>query len=121
MASVSILVGQAHKEKLPVLFMVAPQKNENLDEFLRSIRFCIESRSDLIKIRFNILSFGEEEQKNFISLLREAHPVLLAGGEVPNKNVLTEVSKANELGFSGYCIGRNIFQSPDPVAMSHDL
>lgn len=120
LASVSTLVGQAHKEKLPVLFMIAPHENKDLDELLRSIRFCIELGADLIKTRFNILSLDKEEQKNFISLLRETPPVLLAGG-ASNKDVLKEVSKANKLGFSGYCIGRSIFQSPNPVAMSHNL
>lgn len=118
--SVSRLVGQAHEANLPVLFMVAPQEAANISHLSQSIRFCIELGADLIKVRCNVLSLDQESYSEFGEFLGGSPPLLLAGGAA-NSNILPEVSAARELGFSGYCIGRNIFQASNPLMMSRKL
>jgi DhnA family fructose-bisphosphate aldolase class Ia len=118
--SVSILVGQAHAANLPVLFMIRPQEDADLTQLSHSIRFCIELGADLIKARCNVLDPEQKDYSEFKALLGASPPVLLAGGAA-NSNILSEVSVAREVGFSGYCIGRNIFQASNPLTMCRML
>jgi fructose-bisphosphate aldolase/2-amino-3,7-dideoxy-D-threo-hept-6-ulosonate synthase len=118
--SVSILVGQAHGANLPVLFMIRSQEDTDLTELSKSIRFCIELGADLIKARCDVLDRNQKGYAEFRAFLGASPPVLLAGGAA-NNDILSEVSAAREVGFSGYCIGRNIFQASNPSAMSRML
>ncbi len=119
--SVAILVGEAHKENLPVLFMINSQEGVDLTQLSHSIRFCIELGADLIKARCNVLDISQQEDyAEFKAFLGASPPVLLAGGAA-NNNILSEISVAREIGFSGYCIGRNIFNASNPQTMARML
>ena len=116
---VSKLTQQAHKEGLPVLFMVNPDIND-LITLSKTIRFCLELGADLIKIRYNTLKLDSEEKEDLKKLLKFYPPVLLSGGGL-KPDIIEQVKVAKEVGFSGYCIGRNIFQHKNPVEMSQKL
>lgn len=122
--SVSSFVGKAHNANLPTLFMVAPHDTsvdrDSLVRLFQSIRFCIELGADLIKAKCNVLSLYSDSFSELSDLVKDSPPVLLAGGEA-NNNIVPAVSAARKLGFSGYCIGRNIFQNSDPSTMSRML
>jgi len=117
--SVAKFASQAHSKNLPVLFMVAPHEMSGTKE-LQSIRFCIELGADLIKVRCNALELSEESSLEFKELLGSSPPVLLAGGAAHDK-IVEEVAMSRKIGFSGYCIGRNIFQADNPGEMSRML
>ncbi len=53
-------------------------------------------------------------------VIRGAPPLLLTGGGV-NDNIVSEVASVKQLGFVGYCIGRNIFKAKLPSEMAHAL
>ncbi len=118
--SIAKFASQAHLVNLPVLFMVAPHEMSVVSQLFQSIRFCIELGADLIKVRCNTLELDQEGRLEFGELLRSSPPVLLAGG-VAHNNIVDEVSMSRKVGFSGYCIGRNIFQSENPAEMSQML
>lgn len=118
--SISKFVGRAHEENLPVLFMIAPHEKYELCQLSQSIRFCIELGADIIKTRCDVLSLENEDFPSFKELIKGSPPLLLAGGSA-SRNILYEVVAARNLGFSGYCIGRNIFQADDPAMMSRKL
>ncbi len=116
---VASLTQEAHKAELPVLFMVTPELN-NIEELSHSIRFCVELGADLIKVRCNTLKLDEKEKNELKLLLKPYPPVLLSGGNI-NDNILSQVAVAKAVGFSGYCIGRNIFQNKTPIKMAQLL
>lgn len=118
--SIAKFASQAHSENLPVLFMVAPHEMSEPQELSHSIRFCIELGADLIKVRCNTLELNHEARIEFKDLLRSSPPVLLAGGAAHN-NITEEVAMSRKIGFSGYCIGRNIFKADNPGEMSQEL
>ena len=86
----------------------------------KSIRFCVELGADLIKVRCNTIKLDPEERTELKILLKLYPPVLLSGGGV-NANILSQVEVARDVGFSGYCIGRNIYQNRNPIEMSKNL
>lgn len=118
--SISDLTCQAHSAGLPVLFMVAPSATSKNAQLLDSVRFCTELGADMIKVRCNPLTLSQECCTKLGKVLQSSPPVLLAGG-VPSDGVVAEVSAASRLGFSGYCIGRSIYQAESPAAVSQML
>lgn len=113
--SIAKLVREAHSAELPVLFMIAHREKMSLADLITSIRFCQELGADLIKVRCFLSSFTSDENfQSFKEVLKHSPPVLLAGGQITNK-IITELSNSRKFGFSGYCIGRTIFQSPNPI------
>lgn len=120
LGSVSRLVHEAHNVNLPVLFMVSPNATRDTSMLARSIRFCIELGADLIKVRSNLDNVDAEEAQNYRAALHGRTPVLLAGGDL-HKDFIREVAIAKDLGFSGYCVGRNIFKHDHPIRMSMQL
>ena len=99
--------------------MVNPDINDIIT-LSKTIRFCLELGADLIKIRYNTLKLDSEEKEDLKKLLKFYQPVLLSGGGLKPDNI-EQVKVAKEVGFSGYCIGRNIFQHKNPVEMSQKL
>lgn len=71
--AVAELACQAHREKLPVMFMVAPHTMTEFSELCESIRFCIELGADLIKVRCNAAEL-ENEAAKFRELLIGSPP-----------------------------------------------
>lgn len=120
-SSISRIVYQAHKENLPTLFMVSSSGMKSFKDFCQSVRFCQELGADLVKISFNKSSFEEDIDLNMCrAFLKDAPPVLLAGGVV-HDGILDAVETAKGMGFSGYCIGRNIYQAANPSEISRKL
>jgi class I fructose-bisphosphate aldolase/fructose-bisphosphate aldolase/2-amino-3,7-dideoxy-D-threo-hept-6-ulosonate synthase len=108
--TISEVVYQANKNHFPVLFMVNHADWATAPDFNYALRICAELGADLIKIN---LPSKIECQKG-IKRISPCHPpVLLAGGDLSG-NFPERVSTAFNLGFSGICIGRNIFQSENP-------
>jgi len=118
--SVARFSSESHARNLPVLFMVAPHEMSDLEDLCHSMRFCIELGADLIKVKCDSTGMSSDESQYFGRLLRESPPILLAGGTKSAK-IIEEAKAAKALGFSGYCIGRNIFQSPNPGEVARSL
>lgn len=119
--AISEIVRLAHEIKMPVLFMVAHKALRDFNDFAQIIRFCLEMGADLIKIRLDQADIDRTNKfEDYRYLLRNAPPVLLAGGKI-SENIFSEVRTAKILGFSGFCIGRNIYQSDNPVKTSRLL
>jgi DhnA family fructose-bisphosphate aldolase class Ia len=107
---ISTFTADAHSVGMPVLFMVGGRSTAS--ELHRTIRVCQEMGADLIKVHCSIDKFAciNNDVK---SAIREGPPVLLAGGVVRD-DIFELARSAVQLGFSGYCIGRNIFNSNSP-------
>lgn len=111
-SEISSIRMQAHKIGMPVLFMITTPKGgfKNGKEVLSAVKVCHELGADLIK---TACECQNEYPEPILSSLTGIAPVVLAGGEA-GEHFLTKLHKAKELGFGGYCVGRNLFQSSDP-------
>lgn len=107
---ISKIVDEASLYGLPVLFMLNHPDYETAEEFSYAVRISAELGADIIKTR--IPSNPEERKK--VSPFTSLHPpVILAGGSISN-TFERDLLDAKEMGFSGVCVGRNIFQNAKP-------
>lgn len=121
MQSISELVARAHKENLSVLFMISHNANIDFTRLSNDLRFCLELGADLIKVKCPVFNQDiTNHREKLKDILKSSPPALIAGGEA-HGNILEEVAAAKSIGFSGYCIGRNIFQSKLPSEMACKL
>ena len=118
---ISSFVSEAHAMGMPVLFMTTGAEPKDLDKVSQSIRMCQELGADLIKIRCIVPEHKDSPgAADLILVIKHAPPLLLTGGGV-NTEIVTEVTRAKSFGFSGYCIGRNIFKAETPSKMAREL
>lgn len=112
---ISKLVSAAEAIALPVLFMVNVDQPEQLSEadLLFAIRACSELGADAIKVPLPRKGISSAHMDHFKLVINQCPPVLFAGGSLSD-DFDTQVKLAAALGFSGVCIGRNIFQSKKP-------
>jgi len=113
---VSALISDAHHANFPVLLMV----NNGLKpvhDTASKIKISTQLGADLIKVSLpqQIADLGE--RRRLTSTIRYGPPVLLAGGSASLPNFEEKLTLAADLGFSGVCVGRNIFQAADPLRM----
>lgn len=120
--SISKLTGEAYHYKLPVLFMVTLSEDTDLASAANAIRICQELGADLIKIRIDLSRNHSHQQLQRLALIvSQSPPVLFAGGAVSTNFLPDTKIAAKRLGFSGYCVGRNIYQSKDPLSVILNL
>lgn len=117
--AVSLMISDAASYDIPVLIMVTPKPGpEMLASIADALRVCTELGGDLIKIGLpaDVLDADPEQLAALQTAVVGSPPVLLAGG--PRGDGLAErVALAREVGFSGACIGRSVFQDPEPEAV----
>lgn len=115
-------VAVADLHGLPVLFMVTVQDPSNLPSVGRAIRISQELGADLIKIRAVLREVVPlHEVESLATVVNQAPPVLLAGGPTGSDLIAEADVAARRLLFSGYCVGRNIFQAPHPLSVVSGL
>lgn len=106
---------EAHRFGLPVLFMVMTPKGgfDTGRDIVDAVKVANELGADLIKTSCEAKS---SEQEPLLTGLRDIAPVVMAGGEA-GEAFFESLGQARRLGFAGFCIGRNIFQSGDPKSV----
>lgn len=115
---VAEFVATAHNMGVPVLFMMSGVSPGSVEELSSAIRVAHEIGADLIKIPCNTSALANSaDVDQFRSVLASAPPTLFAGGEF-NPDIAIEMKAAMQLGFSGFCIGRSIFQADSPGAIA---
>ena len=109
--NISTIIYNCNKFHIPVLFMVNQIDWESSSEFEYAVRVCIELGADIVKIT---LPSDFKVCKKINPFPSQHPPVVLAGGTL-SENIRDNLSLAKKLGFSGVCIGRNIFQNEKPI------
>jgi len=111
-------VSVSYQHGLPVLFMISGHDPSNLLFVANVIRIAQEMGADLIKVRAVPKETAPtEELEALATTVNQAPPVLLAGGTMGTALIAEAETAARRLSFSGYCVGRNIFQAPDPLSV----
>jgi len=84
------------------------------------IRYSTELGADIIKVNLPKNKITDGDRKLLFQVIENSPPVVLAGGS-EFKNFEKVLSLAKDLGFSGVCIGRNIFLSDDPIEVLNQI
>ena len=114
---ISLVVRDANRYSLPVLFMINHDDWESAKDFNFAVRVSIELGADLIKVSLP----SQKEIVDELQYFTDKHPpILLAGGGLSGK-IIDKVRIAKKLGFQGICIGRNFFQSNEPDKLLSEL
>ncbi|HEX6667339.1 MAG TPA: hypothetical protein VF081_12170 [Solirubrobacterales bacterium] len=117
--AISLMISDAATCDIPTVAMVKIAKgNDPLRATADALRISTELGVDLIKIGLPVeMDTANSDQ---IVALRQAvalsAPALLAGGE-RREDFTERMAAARDLGFSGACIGRSVFQDPDPESV----
>lgn len=113
----SLLISDAASYDIPVLAMVTPARTESepYQAHADAIRICTELGADLIKIGLptELANAHPEQLAAFRTVVGNSPPLLVAGGE-RDGDLSQRTAVARELGFSGACIGRSVFQDSKP-------
>ena len=108
---------------IPLLVMIYPQFSDrmNVEErvnmTLHCIRICEELGADIVKVGYIP---GLEKENSYFDNARIK--IVIAGGEkIEEECFLNFVSEAIKHGVDGIAIGRNVFQSENPINMISKL
>ncbi|MCL5016692.1 MAG: aldolase [Candidatus Parvarchaeota archaeon] len=108
---------QAHSIGLPVVMWSYPRgtsiKDDEAPEIVAyAARAAFELGADIVKLKYP----NDDSKLNWVVKSADKTKVFLAGGKkLDDKNIEEHVKKAIDAGFSGIAVGRNIWQSDDPV------
>lgn len=105
---VAKVVSEFYKYQIPVLIMVNYSIELTTKDYYKFTKICNELGADLIKIGLPI--DVNKFKKDIKKYNQNMPPILLAGG-ARDKNLKASIKLAKKIGFSGLCIGRNVFQS----------
>jgi DhnA family fructose-bisphosphate aldolase class Ia len=116
------LMTEARHFGLPVLLMVNSYGRVGNTTLALSdaIKMAAQLGPDLIKVPVRAEDFHGEANRDMATLLQTCPPVLAAGGPL-DKTFLETLRLSADAGFSGTCLGRNIFQSTTPEAVSRQV
>ena len=114
---------QAHSVGLPVIMWSYPRgKNikddESPDIIAYAARAAFEMGADIVKLKYP----NDDSKLDWVVKSADKTRVFLAGGKkLDSINMEQHVKKAIDSGFSGIAIGRNIWQSDNPVERIQDI
>lgn len=118
------LASEAHRWNIPIMaealpygFEAHPASHE-VNAVADTCRMAIENGADVIK------TFYTGERESFGKIIRSCYrPVLVLGGPKTrsDREFLTSIRDALDAGAAGVVIGRNVWQSPSPLAMTQAL
>lgn len=121
--AVSLTISDAAAYDIPVLIMVTPERGEEAWRAVAdALRVCVELGADLIKIGLpaELLAADPDRIAALRAAVEGSPPVLLAGG-AHGDGLPRRLALARELGFRGACVGRSVFQDPEPGAVLSKL
>lgn len=117
---VSTYIEEAHGYNLPVLIMVSTEPDLDLtpERFTGATTSLTEWGADLVKISCPVVH-SETDAEVILQSVAFSAPILLAGGR-RSDNFPSVLRTAVSVGFSGFCLGRNVFLAASPDAVLHD-
>ncbi len=124
MQEFSRIEDEAHKEGLAVILWAYPRgksvagKETARDVLAYAARIALELGTDYVKLPYS----GDIESYRWIVQSAGTTGVLVQGGKKLEKaQFLEEVTQIMKTGARGLAVGRNIWQSEDPIQLSKDV
>ncbi len=118
------LATEAHRWNIPVMAEALPYGFENhpdaraVNTVADASRMAAENGADIVK------TFYTGEPESFKKVIRSCYvPVMVLGGPKTNsdREFLASIRASLDAGAAGVVIGRNVWQSPSPTAMTRAL
>ena len=124
MKEFSAIEDEAHTAGLPVILWAYPrgksvEGKENSREILSyAARLSLELGADFVKLPYT----GDPESYAWVVKAAGKTGVLVQGGsKTSEKEFLAEIHDCMTAGVAGFAIGRNIWQSDDPIALAKKI
>jgi len=121
MKEFSAIEDEAHALGLPVILWAYPRgkhvagKETSRDVLSYAARLALELGADFVKLSYS----GDIGSFRWVIESAGKTGVLVQGGNKTSEDIfLTEVRDCMKLGAAGFAVGRNIWQSEDPVGLS---
>ncbi len=114
---------EAHNYGLPIIAWMYPRgpyvpNDSQTDILAYAARTALELGADFVKLKYN----GDFAGLKWIVQCAGKCNVLLSGGEKTDmQHLLQEVQHARDAGATGLAIGRNIWQHPEPLAVTRAI
>ncbi len=114
---------EAHKKGLPVIAWIYPRGKsikgkKKKDLMAYATRTGLELGADIIKIE---PSGKKEDLKWAVKAAGKARVVIAGGHKKNEKELLKEIKEAISVGCSGVAIGRNVWQSKNPLKVAEKI
>ena len=118
------LASEAHRWNVPIMAEALPYGFEDhpsaraVQPVADTCRMAAENGADIVK------TFYTGERESFKKVIRSCYlPVLVLGGPKTrsDREFLTSIRDAIDAGAAGVVIGRNVWQSPSPTAMTQAI
>lgn len=114
---------EAHKFGLPVITWIYPRGigvkgKRKVDLMAYAARVALEIGADIAKIKYE---GGVKDLKWAVESAGKTKVVVAGGSKKEEKELLKEVREVMGVGCSGLAIGRNIWQSKDPIKLSEKI
>lgn len=117
------ILEEAHKYNLPVIAWIYPRgksvKNPNSREnLIYACRVALELGADFVKVHWN----GKLDDLKYAIDFSKGLNVLVAGGKKKSEfEFIKSCKNALKCGVSGFAVGRNLWQSKNPVELAKKL
>jgi len=114
---------KAHKAGIPVIAWIYPRgkgakKRKKSELMAYAGRTGLEIGADIVKLNYN----GNEKDLAWTVKSAGKTKVMIAGGiKTDEKNFLKEVKAIIKAGGAGIAVGRNVWQSKDPIELSKKI
>lgn len=117
------IVEEAHKEKMAAIAWVYPRGGCVLDEASPDItayaaRIGLELGADMVKIKY---SGSKENFEQAVKAAGRTKVVLSGGPKLKETDWLKIIEDVMAAGAAGVAVGRNVWQHPDPLAMTKKI
>ncbi|MDP3724185.1 MAG: fructose-bisphosphate aldolase [bacterium] len=113
------IIREAHAQDLPVIGWMYPRGRsvgeETTDVTAYAARVGLEVGADIVKVKYHP---NVEALKHIVASAGKTKVVFSGGSHVPEEEFLTMVRNVKESGALGMAVGRNIWQSDDPLEMA---
>lgn len=108
---------EAHKNKIPLMLWIYPRgsgtKGKKKTELMAySVRVALELGADIVKVHPQ----GKLKDLEWTKKVAGRIKIVASGGsKIKEKDLLKQVNDYMKAGFTGLAIGRNVWQSKDPL------
>ena len=115
---------EAHAKNIPVIAWIYPRgksiQGKSESELLAySCRVALEIGADFAKVHWN--GKNTEELEWAVKSAGRCHVIIAGGLKTIEKELLSQAKQAMSAGVTGLAIGRNIWQSSDPLKITKKL
>jgi len=115
---------EAHAKDLPVIMWAYPrgkhigEAEHSRENLAYAARLALELGADMVKVAY---AGDVESMKWVVAAAGRVKVLVVGGGKTDEETVLKQTKEILEAGAVGWAMGRNIWQSQDPIGMAKKI